>query len=214
MNDKTSFILAMSCALPALLGLTKYRNSAYNYRPFLLLMIIAMITELIAGIPVLVSKNYVPLRLVYAFYPTIEIFLILLFFKRNKIVAYKNFAWFVTLTVALIYIISFLYTHTTNNTATNYCDISTTVIILILSVKMLSNEIFETKIMAFKNPKMIISFGYIFFNSFELLGQVFLHFNSQRNIYLNIFMVYQIPNMLSYLIFTWAIIWIPTKMKY
>jgi len=214
MDDKTSFILALSCAIPALLGIFKYKNSASNYRSFLLLMVIALITELISGIPVLVSKNYAPLRLAYAIYPTIEIFLLLLFFKRNKIVTYKNFAWCVAVIVALIYIISFLFTHTTNNTATNYCDISTTVIVLILSVKMLSNEIFETKVAAFKNPKMIIAFGYIFFNSFELLDQVFLHFNSQRNIYLNIFMVYQIPNMLSYIIFTWAIIWIPQKVKY
>ncbi len=214
MSLTLQFILAMSCVLPAIPGLLKFRKAGSNYHPFLLLLFAAVVTELLADIPMLLYNDYSIQSVVYPFYFIIEIFLMLLFYRLNNIIASTFWVYAIPLTGLVVYMVNYYYRHSFENWLAGYCTTGFTIINLLLAIKLLSNEIFETKIPPLKNPKMIIAFGCTLFYSYYLLVKIFISLSVQTDLYKSIFSVHQIINVVSYIIFTWAVIWIPGKIKY
>lgn len=210
------FILGMSCIVPSIAAVIKFNKAQKNYHPFFLLIWIAVITELVADIPLLLFNNYQFLAVAYPLYNIIEVVLMLSFIKRNNI---QIPSWFIIL-AGIAGVVCF---------AVNYCwylfyhqrillwhytAIVFLAIILVQSIRLLSGQLFTTNVSAFKNPLMIIAFGCILYYAFFLLVSIFTGLNTSFTLYGTIFSVHQIINPLTYVIFTWAIIWIPRKSRY
>lgn len=204
----------MTCAIPATAGMIKYSRVDKSFHPFLLLMPAAVITELIADIPYMLYESYTLMDIAHPLYHIVEIYLFLIFFKRNHVYTTPWLQWLIPLIGVIIFASSYIIYQNFENEVCNICLIAYTAIIIIFSIRLISREVFETKINAFKNPRMIIAFGCVFFYSFYLLVKVFVHLNTQLNLFGSIFSIHQIVNALTYFIFTWAIIWIPIKPKY
>lgn len=209
------FILAMSCLIPAVPGIIKYKKAPVNYRPFLLLIFLAVITELIADIPLVLYKSDAAMDIAHPLYAIAEIYLMLLFFKKNKVL-FPNF--FLLALPLMSFILSlFVYAGGESTFITHfnsYFDIAVKALFITLSIRLLSSEIFETQTPAFKNPRMVIAFGCILYYCFYMMVQVFVTLTKGSGLWQNIFSIHQFINVLSYLIFTWAIIWIPAKQTY
>lgn len=215
MSLTLQFILAMSCLIPAIPAAIKFRKTDRSYHPFFLLIIAAVATELIADIPFMLYNNYDFMDIVHPVYSVLDIYLMLLFYRRIKIIETDTLIWVMPLTGIIIFSAHYYFNNDTSKIFEKYCKIIFTGLNIALAIKLLSNEIFETKTKAFKNPKMIIAFGCTLSYSFYLLTTIFLGLGPQIDSLIgNIFSIHQIINVLTYLIFTWAIIWIPTKERY
>jgi hypothetical protein len=214
MSNTLQFIMAMACLIPAIPAAVKFGKTERSYHPFFLLLFAAVITELVADLPILLYNNYSLSFVVHPLYYTLEIFLMLLFYRRNNILIGDVLLWLVPLTGGIVYALNYYSYQDFESGPGRFCVIGFTIVNLMLSVKLLSNEIFETKTKAIENPKMVIAFGCMLFYAYYLMIKVMLYFNTQVNIWLGIFTIHQIMNCLTYLIFTWAIIWIPSKKTY
>lgn len=205
------FVLAMSCALPAIAALIQFKKAEKKYYPFLLLLWLAVITELVSDIPMLLYQDYTIADIAYPLYNIAEVVLMLIFFKRNDI----QIPWWLITITGCIGIISLIITNFSEKILVfDYVRVVFFALILVQSIRLLSSQVFIINVKPGKNSLMIIAFGCVLYYSYFLLVSMFTNLNNIIALHGIIFSVHQIVNAITYIIFTWAILCIPRKVKY
>lgn len=208
----------MSCFIPALLGIIRYRKIDNVYYPFIWVMVYDFISEFTAGLPSVVSQYNGMIDIMYTFYPFISSFLYLLFFIRIKLI--KNHLPIILMPpVAFGFYALFSMQYDPPFFSTPlliYFDAGFGLFNIIMAILLMGSQVTQTKTPAFKNPKIIIAFGYILMNTFFVFVKLLMlgHIVEGSAINNDIYTIFKVLNSSSYLIYAWAIICIPLKMKY
>ena len=218
MNETVSFILAISCIIPAITGLIKWKKVHRMYHTFFVLMVVSVLSEMIVGIAKL-RFNYLQITPpVYNLYFAAEYFLYLVLYKDYKLFNYKTFV-ILAITGMLLIAFDFIFLEPGKTISVLwkflafYAEVVLSAIILFPAIKLLSMQVFK-KVPFITNAENFIAIGTIILKSFSIL--IFSIMLTRVPFLLEIlsFNIFQFINPFCYLIFTWAIICIPHKMKY
>lgn len=201
--------MAMSCAPPALLGLYRYKRMEPPFHPFILTLVLSLFTEVATKI-MKERESYSLYFPLANFYLLVNVLLFYLFFRELRVITtrYKNafIIGFILLTVIGCFI---------NSPAKSFpyfTSISFYIYILAASVKMLSMQVFETRVSIFSNPLFYIAAGSIIFHTMSIFTTLLsLSISSKANLNWYFFAAEKIVNPLHYFLFLLAILWIPKR---
>ena len=113
MNADITYILAMSCVLPALIGIYRYNKIHSRYHPFIQMMILAVLIEIIIYI---CNKLAFPgyngfWQFAVNIYTLLNFIVFLYFTQVNGYLSKKLMQWLVAL-ACVISLFNYLYEHT------------------------------------------------------------------------------------------------------
>src|SRR5450432_1270302 len=213
MSDTTIFILSLSIASTAIIGLARFGKMDISYHPFVYYACLATLIEVVDYI--LVEKGmYDAFCLLTNIYSFAEFFLLsLLFhnwglFKRKKkvfatIISFFFLLWFVTL-------------FTRGYTKMNYTFfIIMSFIIIFFSISSFNRMIVDDRKNIFTNAKFWICIGIVIFYTYFILVNTarlsFFNTHLTKHFTDSLFSIRIYSNLLVNLLYAIAVIWVPRK---
>jgi hypothetical protein len=212
MNAGLTYIIAMSCSIPAAAGIYKYKRIEKKIHPFIFMMIVDMVIETIyylAGkFPVMGSFPQLAVNI----YVLINFALFLYFVYINN---YLSRAVMQLLFIAafIITVINYFYAGTIFIPFSLLCTFIWSVN-LIISIDILSRQIMVLNEKLFNNFWFWVSSSYILYNAFNLLVFVPVFFtNIDKTNSKAIGGIQHFVNAACYIFYTIAIFRIPDKKR-
>jgi hypothetical protein len=203
MQLSLTFLLAMSCGLPAIVGLFQYRQAEDNIKPFIYIVWLAFLTELIAkfGVTLFAPKLtgavynlYIPLN--FSFY--------LLFFYKNKIINKQKMQLFLAASL-LVWVGCIAYKHSLQIVAM-YAQMFNAIIIVLLAIELLTKQVFQFRQPLHKNLFFWFVCGCVLQSLFFILIATLLLLGTDYDaLRTKMYFIYGFANALTYLIFMIAL---------
>ena len=210
MNADITYILAMSCVLPALIGIYRYNKIHSRYHPFIQMMILAVLIETIIYISIKFPKYGGYWQLAVNIYTLVNFALFLYFTQINGYLSKKAMQWLLAV-ACLVCLFNYLYEHTVLKTFF-YLLCFVSAIMLYVSINILSRQTIAIKYKLINNCWFWISSFSIIYNAFTLLIfglYFFAMFNTPKGKAIGD--IQHFANLVCYLFFAVAIIKIPEK---
>lgn len=182
MNKDIEYLMAMSCVLPAIAGLWRYRDIEAKYHPFIFMILLDIFIETFlykyAAIPVVGKYPFAVLNL----YMLLNFFLFLLLVKRNDYLS-RNLLFLVLTLAGAIGIINFIYNGNDVSKLFYYLLCFVSAAMLIISINILSRQIMEIRIKLVNNFWFWFSSFSILYNAMNLLifGLYFFALSDTKN---------------------------------
>ncbi len=211
MSSLLTFLLSITCIIPAVTGLVLYRRVDRKVHPFVWIMCLSVATELIARLGLTMRSGFLITTTYNLFIPA-NLWLFLLFFLRNGVIRSERNLQLVMATSLMVWIGCWIY-HDTWQVVFMFSHVYNSAIIVICAIQLLTRETLQTRQAPLKNFFFLVSCSciivylfYIFITSTMLLSTGFAHLRAQ------LYHIYQYINAASYLLFAYAIICL-TKAK-
>jgi hypothetical protein len=202
-------ITSASILIAAVLGGIRFRKLDPGFFPFILLIWLGVISE---GASLIIITQGHTNEVQYNIFLIVEAVLILLQFYKwklfsTKAVFYSFLSGLILCWVAEDFI--FFSIHTFNS----YFIIIASYTLVLLSINMINRLLNSETGSLIKNPVFLISLGFILYFTYAVLVEIFLIYGMENNISfsMKIFNILIYINLITNLIYSVAIIWIPTK---
>jgi len=213
MTNILSEIFSLSILIAGVIALVKFRKSEAAYYPFILLVWIASINEILSvtlinlGFRANINNNV---------YVLVESLVILWFFSRLQTVLSKNIVF---LTLGLSFIVFWFAENLIISKIiyiSSYFRIYYSFVIVILSITTVNHLIVTAKRNLLKMPVFLISIGFIIYFTYKILVEAFWVYglNNSRDFRINVYTILMYLNLFVNLVFALAILWIPRKREY
>jgi len=208
MNADIKYMLAMSCVLPALIGIFRYNRIHSKYHPFIYMMILTAVVETIFYLAGKFSALSMFPRFVVNIYMLVNFVLFLYFVYTNRYISKWVLQWLLII-AGVICLFNFIYLRTFLK-AFYYLLYYVSGVMLIISIDILSRQIMVTKEKLANNFWAWVSSFSIIYNAFTLLiyGQLFFAVTNEQNVN-PIANIHHFANLICYIFFAVAILKIP-----
>jgi hypothetical protein len=212
MSNIGAFLVSQLVIIPLLIGLIRFNKTVASYQPFLLLLALAFLSEIISFIciSVLETSNAVPLNL-YGFAESIVIlyqFYVWGFLKRQ-------FALFSTLLIGLAAI------WTAENIVfariesfSPWFRVTYAFIAVLLSINEINYLIVKDNQTLIRNPRFLICLGFIVIFIYQIIYEASMFIGSTTLLSLRIIFMFNYINAFVNLIYAIAVLFIPVKSSY
>jgi hypothetical protein len=205
-----SFIMAMSCAPPAILGLYKYKRVEKQFHPFILALCLSLITELFVK-AIIMSEQWKLYYIAGNFYYFLNILLYQEFFFRTGVVKKNK-----TRLIAFLFIFSAIIANSIfQNPLTGlllYAAAFYSILILVQAVRLIGGQVFETRAPVFRNALFYIASGCILFSTYFIFTQtVFFLMKDAEWLTNKSFFIEKAVNVFTYFVFMIAVLWMPSR---
>lgn len=210
MSADITYMLAMSCVLPALTGIYRYNKIHSKYHPFIQMMILAVLIETIIFISIKFPKYGGYWQLAVNIYTFLNFALFLYFTNINGYLSKRWMQWLLSI-AGVVCVFNYVYEHTVLKTFF-YLLCFVSAIMLIISIDILSRQTMVIKNKLINNCWFWISSFSIIYNAFTLLIfglYYFAMFNTTKGKAIGD--IQHFANLVCYLFFAVAIIKIPEK---
>ena len=164
MNEDITYLMAMSCVLPAGIGLYRYNRMPGKYHPFIYMMLLTAVVETIFYIALKFAALNMLSRFVVNIYMLVNFFLFLYFVYINSYITKRVLQWLLGI-AGLVCLLNFIYLHTFLK-GFYYLLYYVSAVMLIISINVLSRQITVTK------EKLVNNF-WAWFSSFSILYNAF-----------------------------------------
>lgn len=200
-------IIGLSILIPILFWIYRIRDIENIYHVFAFCLIFGFINEILH---ILFRGTYVSILLtsVYYFIETQCILYVFLSWFGLK----KNFRKLLHLLFFILSSIEIVYILSSKNYDIFWISVFSSIILIILGIKIFTGENNKIKI----SQKLIIIpiiIFYIYYSILDIL-MVFLYSNETKTIFINLYSIINLINFLSYISFSLAFLWAPKKEKY
>lgn len=210
MDAGLTYIMAMSCTIPAAAGIYRFKRIEKKFHPFIFMMLFDMLIETIYYLSIKNTALGSFPQLAVNMYILINFALFLYLVHINNYLSKKLMQLLFSAAI-IITVINYFYTETMFKTFSFlFCFIW--LVNLIISIDILSRQIMALNEKLFNNFWFWVSSAYILYNAFNLLifGQVFFATTSTSN-EKAIGNIQHFVNVACYLFFAIAIFRIPGK---
>ena len=213
MNYYTSLILGLAILIPAVIGLVRLSKINQAYHPFLILLWVGVLNELVTFHLISNGKSNAINNNIYYL---VESTLITLQFKKWKLFANSQ-KLFILIIMLLVFswILETLVISTIERFASYYIIIFSFITVL-MAISMINILISNIKGTLIKNPVFIISAAFILFFTNSVIVEAFylygLMLSSQFQVY--VVRVMTFINLFVNLTYVFAVLWIPKKYKF
>lgn len=208
-----SFLLSITIAIPAIIGLLRYRLSDKQYRPFIWICCVLTLNELLMF--VLIQKKIYTF-ISYNLVIPLACILYLLQFKRWGLFVGKKY-WFATLLAILLFVWvadHFIIEGYRLNTRTVYFRVCYSLTLVLLSVNSINRQIVSEKKSLLQNSRFLICMGLTVYYTYRIIVDAFSIKGMSQSFLM------QLGDLSRYLLvglnllFALAVLWIPTKKNY
>ncbi|HEY0677723.1 MAG TPA: hypothetical protein VGD17_05525 [Chitinophagaceae bacterium] len=211
MNNFVSFLYSQSVLLPLLIGLIRIRKIERSFHPFLVLIMLAALTELLSFISI---KMFQTNAIVSNVYCLLECLLILYQFYRWHFHArHRKWYWVIPAALSLVWIIENLVFMKITDFGPVF-RISYAFLIVVLSINEINYLITHENRQLFRNARFLICIGFIIYFLYQILFEGSLNAAAEESnpvISNRIISLAVYINVLVNLIFAAAMLCIPAK---
>ncbi|MEN9547852.1 MAG: hypothetical protein RIR12_443 [Bacteroidota bacterium] len=205
------FVLAMSCAPPALLGLYKYKRVNKLFHPFILTIVLSLITELSTSYFISKEALWPYYYLAANIYLVINVLLFHQFFLFSKISSEK-YKWLYSAIFLILFLASAIFLNHPLKIFPAWLNVAYSLYLLGAGVKLLSVQVMDTKLPILRNPNFYIALGCILFYLYTLFTTIVsITLHNTLPLDWHIFKIDKVINVLHYLLFLIAILWMSKK---
>jgi hypothetical protein len=197
-------ILSFSIFIAGLIGIFRFAQIGDIYRPFIYLIWVGFVTEVVSIYFAYVYHNNL---IIGAIYRLCESLLLLWFF--NRLGVFKKFGKALYALVCLFVVLwladNFFSSHL-NVKLTFYFDIVYAFSVVILSIRAINDLLFTEKELL-KNPTFLICIGLIIYFTYKIIERMFSLYGLKESFYfrMNVQAIMVITNCLTNLIFALAV---------
>jgi hypothetical protein len=208
MGFELSAVLNIVLAIVVLISLVRLRKINQAFLPFIILLWVGLAIEIISFFLIRANRsNAVPGN----FYNLIEIQLIIWQFQKWKLLNSKTvlilFSLFTIFWLIENLFISSIYTFN------SYALIIFSVAVIFLSINYINRLLLTEDESLIKNPRFIICLAFTFYFTYTVFVEAFWAYGFGENLIFatNIYTILLYVNLLTNLMYTIAILWIPTR---
>ena len=210
MNFILSQFFAYSILLAALIGLVRFKFINPVYYPFILLLWIGLVNEIISTVIISYGASNAINSNVYTL---VEAILLLALFRNWGLFDRqpKMFTWFLLLFIATWIADNFFISSITR--FTSYFRILYSFTIVILSINKINRIMTDEKPWVERRAELLLVIGFIFFFTYQTLVEIFWVYglNASRVFRLQVYRIMIYMNLSVNLIYAIGLLWIPRK---
>ena len=208
-----NFLLSITIAIPAIIGLLRYRLADKQYRPFVYICCLQTLNELLMFVLI---QNQIFTFISYNLVIPVTCCLYLLQFKKWGLFAGKKF-WFASLLTLLMIVWvadHFLIDGYRLHTRTVYFRVFFSLTLVLLSVNSVNRQIVSEKKNLLQNSRFLICMGLIIYYTYRIILDAFSIKGMSQNFLMQLgdFNRYLLVGL--NILFALAALWIPTKKNY
>lgn len=211
MSFELNAVISLSVSLAAIMGWIRIKKIDPAFFPFILLMIAGLINETISVfIAYKQYSNAIPFNL-YSL-------------SAALLLGWQFYRWgrFKSKTIYLLVQVLFLATWLfetfvyRKNLFNSYFIIGYSFVIVLLCIEQINHEILPIKRQLWKDPIFLICMGLLIFYTYSIMVEAFWHYGLNRSKYFRqrIYEIMAYINLLTNLLFAFAVLWMPLKLRY
>ncbi len=208
LSSQVTFLLAISCIVPAFIGLFIFKGIEVKFRPFIYIMWIVALTELIAKLGNMLRQKII-IATAYNTSFLITIIMFLWFFYNVQVIKNKRQVYLLIALSFLAWVAAWLYYKSLLITFVFYY-MYIGIVVVVLSVELLNRQVFKLKMSPKSNflflipATLIFHFGvYIFVTTSMMFGTMDPQLRGR------LFSIFAIVNACSYLLYAYALLHLP-----
>jgi hypothetical protein len=206
-------IFSYSILLAAVIGYFRYSKIPAGDRPFLFLIWIGLINEIVSEMTTAVFKNTAFNSNIYVLIESLlycQLFLNWGSFKRNL-----NLFWATIVFLVVTWIYDNLFAHSIAH-INSFFRIVSSFVLVFLAIDQVNKLITEERGRLFRNYRFLICLGMILFFTYRAYVEVFYWQDLHVSIlfYRNIYNIMIFMNLFVNLMYALAILWIPTRQRF
>jgi hypothetical protein len=210
MNYTLVELFSYSVGIAALLGVVRYQKVDRAFFPFILLLWVGLLNEILATWFIRIFNTNAVNNNIYVLVESLLIlwlFKNLSLFRKQKNLIYLIGSSFVILWVIDNFIISDIYRFS------SYFRIVYSFVIVLMSIHMVNRLIVEARGWLLTNPVFLIMFGFIIFFTYKTLVEIFWVYglNASRDFRLEVYRIMAYINLAVNITYAIAVLWIPRK---
>lgn len=203
-------IIALSIGLPAIIGLIRFKRIDFRFVPFILLMWVGLLNELL---------NWIVLAQGYSnainsnIYYLIDSLLLLLFFQQNELIKGRTLKIIGVVFVATWIIELFFFRSI--HVFSSYFILIYSSTMVIMSIDMINKVFFSGSFTGKSGPLFLICTGLILFYTCATLIEIFWIWglNGTSIFRMQVYRIMAYINLTTNLIYAIALLWIPRKQE-
>ncbi|MEI9943719.1 MAG: hypothetical protein WDN26_05805 [Chitinophagaceae bacterium] len=212
MNYYVSIIFNLFIIIPAIIGLVRFKKINTAYYPFVLLIVVGSLTEIISIILAFTIRNNM---YSYNIYVLVEILLIIWQLKNWHAFRLKATPFILGGFMILLWMIEiFFISHIA--TKAPYFRLTAAFAVVLISVNMLNTLIVRERKNILTNSQFLICLGFTIYFTLKILVQSFSFYGLLSNIVFarKVDVIHTIFNAFTNIIYGFAILWMPTKQRF
>lgn len=210
-NFPVNLLLTYSILFPAVAGIIRYKSVLKDFRPFLWLLWLGVLNETISVVSIYTVRNNMVNSNIYVF---LEFCLILLLYDRWK---ERRSAKFMALGVLglLVWVFDNIIINDISKNNSLFREFYSFVVIF-LSIDVINRILVFDMSPVYKNAMFLIAFAFVFYYGFKVYVESFnvLHIGLSDKMLTGLWKILYFVNAVANLIFTIAVLCMPTKQKF
>ena len=211
-NYYTALILSSSILIPAIIGIFRYSQISMVYRPFIYLIWIGCLAEILSFYFAYVYHNNAAVGAIYRLCESI--FLVWFFHRLGIFNNHKNLFYVLTGLFVITWFVDFFFRKSFSN-FTFYFDMAYALIIVLLSIRAVNDLLFVEKDLL-RNPTFLICIGLIIFFTYQIIQRMFGLYGLKDSLDFrrNVQRILTIINCLTNLIYAFAVLWMRKRQPF
>lgn len=208
----TVVLMSYSIFIAGIIGAVKFRQIQNVYRPFIYLIWIGCLNELVSGY--LISRGHYNI-INGNIYGLCESLFLLWFFRtlgvlKNKLLLYSLMAFFTS-----IWLVESFFLNEFGTRFTSYSDIVYSFTVVLFSIRA-TNDLLFTERDLLKNPTFLICIGLIIFFTYEIIDRSFRIYGLKNSaeFRMNVQTILILINFLTNLIYALAVLWMRKRQAF
>lgn len=213
MNLTLNFIFSLSILIAGTLAIFRYSKIKESYRPFIYLIWIGCINEIISYL-LIINGNY---NIVNSnLYGLVESLLLVWFFRNLGVFRSRNLIFeFILVIFVIIWIIESFFVHRFGTAISSIFFIFYSFIIVLLSITAINMMIFRERELL-KHPAFLICIAIVIFFTYRVMVELFwlVGYQSSPEFSNRVYFILVAINLLCNLIYALAILWMQKKQAF
>lgn len=212
MNFTTHVLFSLTAGAGALIGWIRVKKTDPAFLPFILLLTSGFITELVSFFVLL--KGYSN-ALFYNLFALAEALLVTWLYKRLGLYHRKYSYLILQVFYVVLWLCEFLYRFD-GSVFMSYFIIFYAAILVLQSIDLLPDVLFQTSDKIYTNPVFLISMGMIVYFTYTVIVELFWFYGlNQSSVFrTRIYELFTYINLFTNILFILATLWIPLKREY
>lgn len=209
---ETHVVFSLTAGAGALIGWVRIKKTDPAYLPFIVLLTAGFLTELIS---LIVLANGYSNAVYYNLFTLAEAMLVTQLFYRLGLFRTKKRYVLVQLFYLLFWMCEGVY-HRSLASIHSYFIVSYSTILVVLSIDLLHDVLFQTPYQLYRNPVFLITMGLIVYFTYSIIVELFWFYglNQSSEFRIGIYEVFSYINLFTNILFILATLWIPLKREY
>jgi len=204
-----NFLMSESILIPIIIGAVRIKSLNKAYYPFFILLLLGLLSELVSFI--LIEKFKTGNAADVKVYSLVECCIVLyqLYVWQNSARYRQLFILLAAICVVFWAVECIVFSNI--NTWSPYFRVFYAFVIILLSVNQINSMMFNHDGPLFKNPRFVISLGFIIFFLYQILYEAAYYIGSESTIAIKIIFGYSYNNFFTNMIYAVAIFIITAK---